>query len=139
MSQRQNVPLHYAPSRRHNVPTDAPSPATFCPTFSIFNLNPHTSGKACTYLGQMWDISWAIFGHISGYYLAKFLATLRLHFGYILTIIYICNRLCLCIYVPLPFLNSYQHKISQMCSIFISFKWRQIAPLVFLLYFCSKQ
>ena len=35
LSQRQNVPLHYAPPQRHNVPTYAPSPATFCPTFSI--------------------------------------------------------------------------------------------------------
>ena len=35
LSQQQNVPLHYAPPRRHNVPTYASSPATFCPTFSI--------------------------------------------------------------------------------------------------------
>ena len=35
LSQGQIVPLHYAPPRRHIVPTDAPSPETFCPTFSI--------------------------------------------------------------------------------------------------------
>ena len=35
LSQGQIVPLHYAPPRRHIVPTDAPSPVTFCPTFSI--------------------------------------------------------------------------------------------------------
>ena len=32
---RQNVPPHLAPPRRHYVPTNAPSPATFCPTLSI--------------------------------------------------------------------------------------------------------
>ena len=35
LSQGQIVPLHYAPPQRHIVPTDAPSPVTFCPTFSI--------------------------------------------------------------------------------------------------------
>ena len=64
MSQRQNVPLHYAPPRRHNVPTYAPSPATFCPTFSIWIPTPRAklariSGISGIYLGQFLAISLA--------------------------------------------------------------------------------
>ena len=64
LSQRQNVPLHYAPPRRHNVPTYAPSPATFCPTFSIWIPTPRAklariSGISGIYLGQFLAISLA--------------------------------------------------------------------------------
>ena len=37
----------------------------------ILNLNPHTLGKACAYLGHILDLSWAIAGHISGIYIRK--------------------------------------------------------------------
>ena len=58
MSQRQNVPLHYASPWRHNVPTYAPSPATFCPTFSIWIPLPRAmlagiSGISWIYLWQL--------------------------------------------------------------------------------------
>ena len=58
MSQRQNVPLHYAPPRRHDIPTYAPSPATFCPTFSI--LIPIPWAK----LGRISGISWIYLGQL---------------------------------------------------------------------------
>ena len=56
MSQRQNVPLHFAPPWRHNVPTDAPSLATFCPTFSIWIPIPWAK------LARIWGISWIYLG-----------------------------------------------------------------------------
>ena len=64
MSQRQNVPQHYAPPQQHNVPTYAPSPATFCPTFSIWIPTPRAklvriSGISGIYLGQFLAISLA--------------------------------------------------------------------------------
>ena len=64
LSQRQNVPLHYAPPRWHNVPTYAPSPVTFCPTFSIWIPIPWAklaciSGISWIYLGQFLAISLA--------------------------------------------------------------------------------
>ena len=62
LSQGQIVPLHYAPPRRHIVPTDAPSPVTFCPTFSIWIPIPwaklaRISGISWIYLGQFLGIS----------------------------------------------------------------------------------
>ena len=64
LSQRQNVPLHYAPPQRHNVPTYGTSPATFCPTFSIWIPTPRAklariSGISGIYLGQFLAISLA--------------------------------------------------------------------------------
>ena len=53
MSQRQNVPLHYAPSCRHNVPTDA---------LSFVPLSKFES----PYLGQSLHISRAYLGCILG-------------------------------------------------------------------------
>ena len=62
LSQGQIVTLHYAPPRRHIVPTDAPSPETFCPTFSIWIPIPwaklaRISGISWIYLGQFLGIS----------------------------------------------------------------------------------
>ena len=53
------------PPRQHFVP------------FSQFE-SPHLA-NACAYLGHIWDISWAIFGHISGIYIRKPL--FNLHFS----------------------------------------------------------
>ena len=124
LSQRQNVPLHYAPPQRHNVPTYASSPATFCPTFSIWIPIPraklaHISGISCL---KIWNLHlwakiplhglkfrplWKGGRGSSGFWKYSSLLFFQLFSWCFCLCLCLCNCLCLCICVPLPFLNSY--------------------------------